>query len=106
MKTLIIILLALQLLSVAPVPAIAPTTYHARVSIVQSAQQDDCTFDTAATKLSAQIEDPIGYPFGLVQAWSCTGDSLAVAHDLAERAAAMQAEASAYRAAHPIGGAK
>jgi hypothetical protein len=105
MKRFVVILLALPLLSVAPAPA-APTVYWTRISIVQSAQQPDCTFETAHTKLSAQIEDPIGYPFGLVQAWSCTGDGLAVANELAQRAAEMQAAAAVYRQAHPIGGVK
>jgi hypothetical protein len=105
-KLLVIILLALPLLSVSPVPAAAPTVYHARISIVQSAQTQACTFETASTKLSAQIEDPIGYPYGVVESFSCTGDGLAVANELAERASAMQAEAATYRAAHPIGGAK
>jgi len=39
-----------------------------------------------------------------VTAFSCAGDGLAVANELAARASAMQAEAAAYRQAHPIAG--
>jgi hypothetical protein len=70
-----------------------------------SATLEACTFETAPAKLSAQIEDPIGYPYGFVTAFSCSGDALAVARELQTRAGAMQAEAAAYRANHPIGGA-
>lgn len=106
MKTLIIILLALPLLSIAPVPAPQPAVYWTRISIVQSAQQPACTWETAPARLRQQIEDPIGYPYGVVSAWSCSSDSAAVVADLAQRGAQMQAEAAAYRAARPIGGAK
>jgi hypothetical protein len=103
-KMVIAILLALPLVSFAPVPAEAPTVYWTRISIVQTAQQPSCTWETAPARLRQQIEDPIGYPFGQVSAWSCSGDAQAVVAELAERAAAMQAEAAAYRQAHPIGG--
>jgi len=103
-RTLCILLLTLPLLSIAPVPAAQPTVYWTRVTIVQSSQQQACTFETAPAKLSAPIEDPVGYPFGFVQAFSCAGDGLAVASELAERAAAMRVQARAYREAHPIGG--
>lgn len=105
-KLLIILLLALPLLSLAPVPARAPAVYHTRIIIVQSAALEACTFQTAPARLSQQIEDPIGYPFGVVTAFSCSGDSASVVAELETRAAAMQAEAAAYRAAHPIGGAR
>ena len=123
-KTLIVILLALPLVSFAPAPSplpnaqiVRPTVQtivvprQARIERVHLAIQTSapavqaCTFETAPAKLSAQIEDSIGYPYGVVSAWSCTGDALAVARELQTRAGAMQAEAQAYRAAHPIGGA-
>lgn len=105
-RTLLAILLALPLLSVAPVPAPLPAVYHAQIAIVQSAAQQACTFETAPARLQQQIEDPIGYPYGFVTAFSCSGDSAAVVAELAERAGAMQAEAAAYRQAHPIGGSR
>jgi hypothetical protein len=100
-KLLAIILLLPALSSFAPVP---PTLYRVRLAINATPAQQACTFETAPAKLSAPIFDPIGYPFGQVTAWSCSGDGLAVARELAERAAAMQSEAAAYRAAHPIAG--
>lgn len=103
-RTLLAILLALPLLSVAPVPRQTLTVYHARISFVQSPLEQPCTFETAPARLQQQIEDPIGYPYGFVTAFSCSGDSAAVVAELAERASAMQAEARAYRLAHPIGG--
>lgn len=103
---LLILLLALPLLSIAPVPASVPTVYWTRLTIVQSPQQASCTFETANARLTQQIDDPIGYPFGQVQAFSCAGDAQAVIAELADRAAAMQAAARAYREQHPIGGAK
>jgi len=105
-RKLLIILLALPLVSIAPVPVSAPTIYHAQSAIVQTAQQQPCTFERATARLQQQIEDPIGYPFGLVQAFSCDGDAQAVVAELEARAAAMQAEARAYREKHPIGGVK
>lgn len=104
MKTLLILLLALPLLSIAPVPAAQPTVYWTRIAVQTSAPLTQvCTFETAPARLQQQIDDPIGYPFGLVRAFSCDGDSAAVIAELADRAAAMQAEARAYRAQHPIG---
>lgn len=100
---LLIILLALPLLlSAAPAPAQAPAVYWTRISIVQSAQQADCTFETAPARLRQTIEDPIGYPYGEVSAWSCSGDTASVIAELNARAAEMQSQAAAYRAAHPI----
>jgi hypothetical protein len=106
MKTLLAILLALPLLSVAPVPTAQPTVYWTRLTIVQSPQQQACTFEIATARLQQQIDDPIGYPYGMVRAFSCAGDAQAVIAELESRAAAMQAEARAYREQHPIGGAK
>ena len=103
-KALITLLLALPLLSIAPLPAPQPTIYHAQLAIVQSAVQQACTWETAPARLQQQIEDPIGYPYGVVSAFSCDGDAAAVVAELAERVATMQAEARAYREKHPIGG--
>lgn len=112
MKALIIFLLALPLLSVAPIPQ--SHTYQARLAvrgpvIVQTHAApvaQACTFETASARLRQMIEDPIGYPYGQVAAFSCTGDVQAVIDELETRTATMQAEAAAYRASHPIGGAR
>jgi len=104
-KALIAILLTLPLLSIAPLPT-EVAVYHAQLAIVQTPQQQACTWETAPARLREQIVDPIGYPFGMVSAWSCDGDSAAVVAELASRASAMQAAAAAYRAAHPIKGVK
>lgn len=101
-KLLAIILLAAPLVSFAPAPERA-TVYWTRIAVHRGAQA--CTWETAPARLSQQIVDPIGYPFGHVSAWSCSGDSQAVIAELAARAAEMQAAAATYRAAHPIGGA-
>ena len=108
MIKLLFILLTLPLLvSVAPVPSPqSPVVYQARLSIVQSAIQADCAWEIAPARLRQTIEDPIGYPYGEVSAWSCSGDTAAVIAELAERAGAMQAAAREYRAEHPIGGVK
>lgn len=108
MKQLFIFLLALPLLSVAPVPiAQAPTVYWTRIAVFTSAPLvQPCTFETAPARLQQRIDDPIGYPFGMVRAFSCDGDTQAVIAELHSRIATMQAEAHAYRAAHPIGGAR
>jgi len=108
MKALLIILLCLPLLAPARAPASvvpsAPQIYRVRLAVARSARTQACTFDTATSRLRQEIADPIGYPYGFVTAWSCTGDGFAVAQELATRASAMQAEAAAYRAAHPIVG--
>lgn len=123
-KQLVICLSALLLLSLAPVPPALPRAtiaavphtaaivarerraprpiYQLRMAIVHGTQP--CAYDTAPARLSAAIVDPIGYPYGMAQAWSCTGDGLAVANELAARVAAMDQEAAAYRASHPIVG--
>ena len=122
-RILVTILLALPLVSFAPVPAPLPlamivqhristtvvprarTIERVRLAIQTGAPTPQaCTFETAQSKLSVAIADPIGYPYGFVTAFSCSGDGLAVANELAQRAAALQAEAAAYRAAHPIAG--
>ena len=103
-KRLLALLLALPLLSIAPVPAATPTVYWTRVTIVQSPVQQACTWETALARLSQRVEDPIGYPFGQVQAFSCDGDSAAVVAELETRASAMRVQARVYREQHPIGG--
>lgn len=111
MKALLIVLLCLPLLHSAPIPTMRPTIYRtqiavhtsgARITTHASARTQACTFETATSRLRQEIADPIGIPFGNVQAWSCSGDGFAVAQELAERAATMHAAAAAYRAAHPI----
>jgi len=110
-RILVTILLAIPLVSFAPVPA---PVYRTHLAVVTAAPVEThyvaslqaCTFETAPARLTQQIEDPIGYPFGRVSAWSCSGDSAAVIAELQTRAAAMQSEAAAYRAAHPIKGLK
>jgi len=109
-KILLVILLALPLVSFAPVPR-APMETGSRSRIVTRHSSlvtriQPCSWETAPARLRQQIEDPIGYPFGMVEAWSCSGDSQAVIAELAQRAATMQAAAAAYRQAHPIGGTK
>jgi hypothetical protein len=106
-RILVTILLALPLLSIAPVPTTdhqPPTTSWAPLTVVIHAppRAQACTWETAPARLRQQIEDPVGYPFGFVQAFSCDGDSAAVVAELASRAAEMQAAAAAYRASHPI----
>ena len=103
-KRLLALLLALPLLSLAPVPAPRTPIYHAQIAIVQSEVAQACTWETAPARLRQTIEDPIGYPYGEVSAFSCDGDAAAVVAELETRAATMQAEARVYRAAHPIGG--
>lgn len=98
-------LLALPLLSVAPAPTAQPTVYWTRIAIQTSAPLvQPCSFDTATARLEQRIDDPIGYPYGLVRAFSCTGDSQAVISELQQRVQVMQAEARDYREQHPIGG--
>lgn len=98
-KALIALLFALPLLSIAPAPQ-PPTVYWTRLAVQTGAQQ--CTWEVAPARLRQEIADPAGIPYGNVAAWSCSGDSVAVVAELAERAAAMHAEAAAYRAAHPL----
>jgi hypothetical protein len=106
-KILVTILLALPLVSFAPAPVARPIVHRTWLTMPQRAAEmaQACTYETAPSKLRAEIADPAGYPYGSVAAWSCDGDGLAVATELAQRAAAMQSDAAAYRAAHPIKGA-
>lgn len=106
-KILVTILLALPLIAPAPLPAARPIVHRTYLAIPQraaAARQQSCTYETAPSKLRAEIADPLGIPYGNVTAWSCAGDGLAVATELAQRASAMRDAAAAYRAAHPIGG--
>lgn len=126
-RTLIAILIGLSLVSFAPVPATLPaaiivrqpvqtivtpraaTVYRVRLAVKTSAPvQQECSYELAppTARQSALIFDFIGYPYGSVAAFSCSGDSLAVARELIQRADQMQAEATAYRQAHPITGLK
>lgn len=103
-RTLIAILLALPLTSFAPAPAAAPVIYHTQITIVQTnaLHTQACTWETAPARLRQEISDPAGIPFGVVTAWSCSGDAQAVTAELSERANTMQAQANEYRAAHPL----
>ena len=102
MKIVTPFLLWLFLASFAPAP-VPIAVYTARLAVVTSAKAtQECTFETASAKLSAQIADPLGIPYGFVQAWSCSGDGIAVANELQQRVSDMQAQAAAYRQAHPI----
>lgn len=111
MKILIMILSALVIVSFAPAPH-EHTVYWTRIAVQTGAPlQQECNQDTARTNRlryayhSAPITDPIGYPFGWVETWNCAGDEITSAQDFLARVATMQADAAAYRAAHPIGGA-
>lgn len=104
-KALIAILLCLPLLSIAPVPRVQLATGSRAALRPQASSpkpQASCSWDTAPARLRQRIVDSAGVPFGEVAAWSCDGDSTAVIAELQTRAAAMQSEASAYRAAHPL----
>ncbi len=117
-----VLLLALQpsLVSVAPAPLPLATVTHPplvmtvvprglrlptapapRPAAVIAPSRQDCTYDHAATRLSQQVADPAGYPFGEVTAWAC-GAPQAAWDEFNARLAAMQAQAAAYRATHPI----
>lgn len=96
MKAMVVVLFTLPLFSLAPVP---PAVYQTRLAVQTGAQA--CTWEIASARLRQEISDPLGIPFGNVQAWNCAGDSAAVIAELNQRARAMQAEAAAYRAAHP-----
>ena len=104
-KMLVTILFGLGLVSFAPTPAApaAPPLAWAQFTLlIHAPPAQPCTWETAPARLRQQIEDPIGYPFGYVEAWSCDGDSQSVIAELQTRAATMQAQAAAYRAAHPL----
>lgn len=99
MRTFLIILLAIPLVSFAPAP---PALERA---IVARQECDEPTARQLGTVLRQVVTDPAGAPFGEVRAWTCGNADLAIA-ELQSRQSAMQAEAAAYRAAHPIGGAR
>jgi hypothetical protein len=105
-RTLLVILLCLSLVSPAPVPE-THSIYWTRIDVSRGARVQECTYDTAPEqdRKIVYVYDSIGYIYGDVRAWSCSGDTLAVARELIARAGAMQSEAAAYRLAHPIGGA-
>jgi hypothetical protein len=64
--------------------------------------QHACNYETAPFRLGPQqVVDPIDYPYGEVIAWSCVDAQTAIAGFNA-RLTAMQAQAAAYRAAHPV----
>lgn len=110
MKTFWIILSALLLVSFAPAPAPLDPAIVARPllsSVVIPRQAcDEAAARQSGTVLRQIVIDPAGAPYGEVRAWSCTGDASAAIAELRELQAAMQQEAAAYRAAHPIGGAR
>lgn len=85
-KALIIILLALPLVSFAPVPQAC----------------DEAAARQSGTVLRQVVTDPAGIPYGEVRAWSCGWDTGAAIAELRDRQAQMQNEAAAYRAAHPL----
>jgi hypothetical protein len=124
MRIPIALLLALALASFAPAPpALQRATIrpHAVQSIVRphsaragarqanpsaihETARQECTYQLASARLRQQVTDPIGYPFGFVEAFSCNGDAQAVAREFAQRLDALHAAAVAYRAAHPVKG--
>ena len=64
--------------------------------------QHACSYETAPFRLGPQqVVDPIDYPYGEVIAWSCVDAQTAIA-EFNARLTAMQAQAAAYRAAHPV----
>ena len=64
--------------------------------------QHACNYETAPFRLGPQqVVDPIDYPYGEVIAWSCVDAQTAIA-EFNARLTAMQAQAAAYRAAHPV----
>lgn len=110
MRTFLVILLALPLVSFAPAPAPLERAIVMRPvlsSVVTPRAQacDEAAARQSGTVLRQVVTDPAGAPFGEVKAWSCSSDAAAAIAELRERQVAMQAEAAAYRAAHPIGGA-
>jgi hypothetical protein len=103
-KALAALVICIPLVSFGAMPA-TPTVYWTRIAVQRGAPAvQACTWETAPARLQQQIADPIGYPFGQVSAWSCSGDTQAVIAELETRAGAMQAEAAAYREKHPIAG--
>jgi hypothetical protein len=111
------LLLALlpSLISAAPVPlgsgSHPPRTTAVHVTkqrhivtrpAVRAHAQHACSYETAPFRLGPQqVVDPIDYPYGEVIAWSCVDAQTAIA-EFNARLTAMQAQAAAYRAAHPV----
>jgi hypothetical protein len=107
MKALMVLLLALPLLSfnppVSPLKGGEHAVHWTRIAVQTSAPLvQPCSFETATARLEQQISDPAGIPFGLVRAWSCSGDVRSVIAELQSRQSAMEVEAANYRAAHPL----
>lgn len=100
MRTVLLILLALPLVSFAPAPQQSPTVV---TPLAQAC--DEATARQSGTVLRQVVVDPVGAPYGEVKAWSCTGDSAGAIAELHALQSAMEQQAAAYRAAHPIGGA-
>lgn len=110
MKTFWIILLALPLVSFAPAPAPLDPAIVARpvLSTIVTPRVQVCDAQQArqsGTVLRQIVYDPSGAPYGEVSAWSCSGDASGAITELKERQTTMEAEAAAFRIAHPIGGA-
>jgi hypothetical protein len=107
MKTLLIILLTLPLVSVAPAPPQLDRAIVARPilsSVVTPRVQacDEATARQFGTVLRQIVLDPKGVPYGEVKAWSCGADASGAIAELQTRQSALEAEAAAYRQAHPL----
>lgn len=104
-----VLLLALlpSLVSSAPPPLLAAgTSGRSPATVARPAEPkqplQSCSYDNAPFRLGPQrVVDPIGYPYGEVMAWSCADAQTAI-DEFNTRLAAMQSQAAAYRAAHPI----
>lgn len=83
MKRLIVLALCVLLLGIAPAP------------------KQVCTYENAPARFREVIIDPAGAPYGEIAAWSCTGAQSAI-DEFQSRKVEMQAQAAAYRAAHPM----
>jgi hypothetical protein len=103
------LLLALlpSLISAAPAPVPLGSSSSSPRTIVtrpaaRARPQHACNYETAPFRLGPQqVVDPIDYPYGEVIAWSCVNAQTAIA-EFNARLTAMQAQAAAYRAAHPV----
>src|SRR5437868_15341706 len=102
MRTFLIILLAIPLVSFAPAPPALERAIVARPvlsSIVIPRQAcDEAAARQSGTVLRQVVSDPAGVPFGEVRAWTCSGDSTSAIAELRELQAAMQQQAATYRA--------
>ena len=117
MRRAILVMLLLPVLwsSTAPQTTVIKATtlaeYQAAVNLVVinrratlpnlTTAKQECTASTASTLYREVIIDSAGYPFGEVAEWSCTDPAAARARFEAARIA-KQAEANAFRAAHPL----